>query len=309
MSEPTLRSALGDYLAVRRSLGFKLTRDGLLLEQFVAFCEHAPAQRVTRELALAWVTSPAKASPSWLAMRLSVVRGFATWLQAADPATEIPERAWLPPRRRTNPYLYSDADIAALLQAARGARWALSTATYETLIGLLVVTGMRVGEAVRLDRADVSLADGLITIRESKFAKSRQVVIHATTVTALRSYLRRRAVLSPTPGEPAFFVHPGGNRIAYPSVCQMFRALVSRAGLMPRSLHCRPTIHGLRHTFAVNTLVSWYRDGLDVQARLPLLSTWLGHSDPKWSYWYLSASPELLTLAGQRLEATQEGRP
>ena len=309
MSEQTLRTALAQYLAVRRSLGFKLARDGLLLEQFVACCEQAGAGRVTSELALAWVTAPAKASPSWLRMRLTVVRGFASWLQASDPATEVPATRWLPPRRRTNPYLYSDADIAALVAAARQARWPLSAATYPTLIGLLAVTGMRVGEAIRLDRADVSLADGLLTIRESKFGTSRQLLIHPTTITALRWYLRRRAALSPTPSEPGLLVHPAGNRITYVSVQQMFRALARRAGLTPRSERCRPTIHGLRHTFAVNTLVRWYRDGVDVQARLPLLSTWLGHADPKWTYWYLSASPELLTLAGERLETSLGRRP
>lgn len=304
MSENTLRTALADYLAVRRSLGFKLARDGLLLEQFVAFCEQANAERVTSELALAWVTTPADASPSWLNMRLTVVRGFAGWLQASDPATEMPPLGWLPPRRRTNPYLYSDAEIAALLAVARRARWPLSAATYEALIGLLVVTGLRVGEAIRLDTADVSLAEGLLTVRHSKFGQSRQIPIHPTTITALRRYLRRRSALSPIPGEPGLFVHPAGNRITYPSVQQMFHALVRRAGLTPRSPHCRPTIHGLRHSFAVNTLLRWYRDGDDVQARLPLLSTWLGHADPKWTYWYLSACPELLALAAQRLEAS-----
>ena len=290
MNEYPLRAALGDYLAVRRSLGFKLTRDGLLLEQFVTFCEQAGAARVTRELAVAWVTSPAKASPSWLRMRLGVVRGFASWLQAADPVTEVPERGWLPPVRRTNPYLYTDFEIAALMQAARRARWPLSAATYETLIGLLAVTGMRIGEAIRLDRDDVSFNDGIVTIRDSKFAKSRQLVVHPTTVSALRSYLNKRAALSPTPSEPALFVHPAGNRIVYTSVSPMFCALVRRAGLTARSAQCRPTIHGLRHTFAVNTVIGWYRQGLDVQARLPVLSAWMGHADPKWSYWYYSDS-------------------
>jgi integrase len=302
MSGHTLERALTDYLAVRRSLGFKLTRDGLLLSQFVAFCEQTGADRITSEVALAWVTSPAKASPSWLNMRLSMVRGFARWLQASDPSTEVPPRGWLPPVRRTTPYLYSEADIVALMAAAEGARWPLSAATYETLIGLLAVTGLRIGEAIRLDRADVSLADGLLTIRESKFGKSRQVPIHPSTVEKVRSYLRRRSALSPAPGEPALFVHPAGNRINYVAVQQMFRRLAQRAGLTPRSKHCRPTIHGLRHTFAVNTLLRWYRDGDDVQAKLPLLSTWLGHADPKWTYWYLSGTPELLTLAAQRLE-------
>lgn len=307
MTEQTLRTAVVDYLAVRRALGFKLARDGLLLDQFVSFCERAGADRVTSARALAWVCTPENASPGWLSMRLAVVRSFAGWLQASDPTTQIPPLGWLPPRRRTNPYLYSDAEIAALLAVARRARWPLSATTYETLIGLLVVTGLRVGEAIRLDRADVSFAEGLLTVRNSKFGQSRQVPIHPTTITALHHYLRRRAALSPIPGEPGLFVHPAGNRITYPSVQQMFRTLVRRAGLTARSPQCRPTIHGLRHSFAVNTLLRWYRDGADVQARLPLLSTWLGHTDPKWTYWYLSASPELLALAGERLESS-EGR-
>jgi integrase len=302
MSGRPLRAALAEYLAVRRSLGFKLARDGLLLEQFAGFCEQAGASRVTSELALAWVSAPAKASPGWLAIRLTVVRGFAGWLQASDPATEVPPLGWLPPRRRAAPYLYSADDVAALLAAARGVRWPLSAASYETLIALLAVTGMRIGEAIRLDRSDLSLGEGLLTISDSKSGASRRLLLHPSTVSALGCYLRRRAELSPVPDAPALFVHPAGNRLNYPAVQQMFRVLLGRAGIRSRSERCRPTIHGLRHSFAVNTLIRWYREGADVQARLPLLSTWLGHTDPKWTYWYLSASPELLALAAERLE-------
>lgn len=307
MTGTPLRHALDDYLAVRRSLGFKLTRDGLLLNQFVTFLEEAGASTVTTRLAQSWVTSPTKKSPSWLAMRLSVVRGFARWLQASDPSTEVPPLGWLPPVRRTTPYLYTDAEIAALMAAARRARWPLSAATYETLIGLLAVTGLRIGEAIRLDRADVSFDDGLLAVRDSKFGKSRLVPIHPTTGEALRDYVVRRKALSPLPGEPSLFVHPAGNRIRYESVQVMFRALAGRSGIEARSAHCRPTIHGLRHTFAVDTLVRWYRDGIDVQARLPRLSTFLGHVDPKSTYWYLSAVPELLALAVERVEAPSGG--
>lgn len=308
MNGEMLETALIDYLGVRRALGFKLARDELLLKQFVAFYEQSGVDRITSELAKAWINAPADASPSWLATRLSVARSFTTWLQASNPSTEVPPLGWLPQRRRTNPYLYSDDDIHALIVAARHARWPLSAATYEALIGLLAVTGLRVGEAIRLDRSDVSFSDGLLTIRESKLDKSRQVPIHPTTVAALRGYLRQRSALSPDPDEPGFFVHPAGNRITYGSVQGMFRTLTRRAGLTPRSELCRPTIHGLRHTFAVNTLVRWYREGEDVQAKLPLLSTWLGHADPKWTYWYLSASPELLLLASGRLETAESRR-
>ena len=170
MSEHTLETALTDYLAVRRSLGFKLTREDCASASSSPSASRPAPIESPSEVALAWVTTPAKASPSWLNMRLSMVRGFARWLQASDPSTEVPPRWWLPPIRRTNPYLYSEADIVALMAAAQRARWPLSAATYETLIGLLAVTGLRIGEAIRLDRADVSLADGLLTIRESSLA-------------------------------------------------------------------------------------------------------------------------------------------
>jgi integrase len=153
MNGRTLRAALAEYLAVRRCLGFKLARDGLLLEQFATFCERAGTSRVTSELALAWVTAPPEVSPGWLTMRLTVVRGFARWLQASDPATEVPPLGGLPPRRRTTPYLYSADDIAALLAAARRVRWPLSAASYETLIALLAVTGIFSGGANRTTRA------------------------------------------------------------------------------------------------------------------------------------------------------------
>ena len=149
---------------------------------------------------------------------------------------------------------------------------------------------MRVGEAIRLDRSDLSPGEGLLTIKDSKFGKSRQLLLHPSTVSALGCYLRRRGELSPVPGEPALFVHPAGNRLNYPAVQYTFRVLLGRAGIQPHSELCRPTIHGLRHSFAVNTLIRWYREGADVQARLPQLSTWLGHADPKWTYWYYSDS-------------------
>jgi len=302
MSGRSLSMALTEYLAVRRSLGFKLTRAELLLRQFVNFCDDSGADRVTAALALDWVCAPAEASAGWLRMRLTIVRGFASWLQASDPATEVPPLGWLPPYHRASPYLYCHDDTAALLEAARRLRPALAAATYETLFALLAVTGMRVGEAIALDRGDLLLDEGLLTITGAKFGKARQLRLHPTTVAALRSYLGSRAALSPNPSERALFVQRTGGRVTYRAVRERFGTLVTLVGLRARSERCRPTIHGLRHSFAVNTLVRWYQEGADVGARLSELSTWLGHADPKWTYWYLSACPELLTLAARRLE-------
>jgi integrase len=303
-----LHDQLADYLRIRRSLGYKLARAEKLLRQFLDYLDGLGAERVTVEQALAWARLPA-GDANWWAFRLSVVRGFAGYLHALDPAHEVPPSDLLPRRsRRATPYLYSEADIAALIGAANGLRFALRQATYRTLIGLLAVTGMRVGEAIRLDGRDVDLRHGVLTVRESKFGKSRELPLHASTVEALRAYLRQRDRHRPAAVTEAVFISPAGTRLLYCNVGHTFRQLIERAGLRPRSAACRPRLHDLRHTFAVRTLLGWYRAGVDVQARLPLLSTYLGHVHPKDTYWYLSAAPELLALAGQRLERAPRGR-
>jgi integrase len=178
----------------------------------------------------------------------------------------------------------------------------LRAATYESLIGLLAATGLRVGEAIRLDRTDVDWSEGLLSVRESKFHKSRLVPLHETTVGALDDYARCRDQHQPRPKDPSFFISLTAKRLIYPPVCVTFRKLCDAAGVGAGQA-VRPRIHGLRHTFAVNTLTEWYRDGEDVGARLPWLSTYLGHREPRSTYWYLSAAPELLALAAGRLEA------
>ncbi len=304
-----LRQPLADYLAVRRALGYKLARPEKLLGQFITYLEEAGAATVTTRHALAWAILPG-GDASWHALRLSAVRGFATYLRTLDPATEIPPADLIPWRpRRATPYLYSDADITALITATAFLRFPLRAATYQTLIGLLAVTGMRVGEAIRLDRTDADLTDGVLTIREPKFGKSRLVPLHPTTVTALGAYLRLRDRLHPHPSAPAIFISPAGTRLLYCNVHSTFQRLASQAGLRPRSASCRPRIHDLRHSFAVRSLLDAYAAGQDGQARLALLSTWLGHVDPGATYWYLSAAPELLALAGQRLDHHLRERP
>lgn len=298
-----LRRALDDYLALRRSLGFKLISQGYLLESFVRYAEQAGASRITVDLAVGWARLPSGRDPVWWARRLGVVRVFAKHLAAIDPTTEVPPADLLPHRsRRAVPYLYSADDIAALMAAARGIRYPLKAATYETLVGLLAVTGLRVGEAIALDRKDVDWKNELLTVIHSKFGKSREVPLHASTTAALRSYARLRDRLCPQPQAPSFFVSLAGTRLIYNNVHVAFHKMVRDVGLTPRSARCRPRVHDLRHTFAVTILLGWYRAGVDVQARLPLLSTYLGHVDPAKTYWYLSAAPELLELVCDRLE-------
>jgi integrase len=304
-----LRQALDDYLALRRSLGYKLQRAGRLLADFVAHLETAGADTIAIDTALSWAMQPSDADPSWWAHRLSAVRVFARHLHAIDPVHEVPPAGLLPNRKvRATPYLYANTDIIALMAAARGLRSALRAVTFETLVGLLAVTGLRIGEALRLDRGDVDLDEGVLQIRDTKFGKSREVPLHTSTAEALTAYARRRDRLCPRPVDPAFFVSTVGTRLLYCNVHVTWLNLVRRAGLEPRSAWCRPRPHDLRHSFAVRTLLGWYQDGVDVQARMPVLSTYLGHVHPANTYWYLSGAPELLNLAAARLDA-ESGEP
>ncbi|HEY2436322.1 MAG TPA: tyrosine-type recombinase/integrase, partial [Solirubrobacteraceae bacterium] len=278
----TLQQHAADYLRIRRALGFKLERAEKLLAQYLAFLDATGQDRVTIENALAWTRLPPAASPSWWAFRLSTVRCFATYLHALDPTNEIPPVDVLPRRiRRAVPYLYNEQEIRALMAATDRLRGQLRRATYRTLFGLLAVTGMRVGEAIRLDRTDLNLAAGAITVRESKFGKSRELPLHATTLAALRDYLRTRDAYQHAEVSVALFISPAGTRLIYCNVHATFRQLRADAGLCPTSPACRPRIHDLRHRFAVQTLLDWYRDGIDVPPRLPLLSTYMGHTHPR----------------------------
>jgi integrase len=302
-----LSQEVADYLAVRRSLGYQMARPGKLLPQLTAYLEQAGAATVTTEHALAWAVLPG-GSQSWHAYRLAVARGFATWLRTIDPAAEIPPPGLIPARvPRATPYLYSDGEVTALMAAAGSLRYPLRTATYQTIIGLLATTGMRVGEAIGLDRGDADLDNGVVTIRNGKNGKSRLVPLHHTTAQALRGYLRDRDRLCPAPARSqAILISPPGSRLLYYNVHATWKKLAASAGLRPRSGNCRPRIHDLRHSFAVRTMLDAYESGADGQATLAVLSTYLGHADPKATYWYLTASPELMAAAGKRLDAWLE---
>jgi integrase len=304
-----LRSAMNDYLTIRRQLGFGLKDTEGMLDAYVRFCEDAGEQHISTELAVRWARS-VKAHPNRWQRRLGVVRGFARYLSTIDPQTEIPSedllRASLP---RVAPYLYSQTEIAALMSAARELSPPLRAASFETIIGLLAVSGLRVGEALDLDRADVDLHDGALHVRAGKHAKQREVPLHDTTTRALLEYglLRDRAVTEPQ--SPAFFLSPAGTRVTSGAFNGTFAKLIGRIGLEGCGQRVRPRPHDLRHSMAVQTLIDWYRDGVNVDRQMPLLSTFLGHVDPASTYWYLQAAPELLALISERLEHLLEELP
>lgn len=299
-----LRRALADYLRVRRAAGFKLKREGELLPQFVAYVDERGASFVTTAAAIAWAAQPRDAAPAWWTQRLVLVRGFAKYLQTIEPRTEVPALDHLPHHRaRSAPYVYSNADVTALLSATDTLRSPLKATTYKTLLGLVAVTGMRVGEAVALDERDVDRRRAILVIRKTKFDKSREVPLHDSTVEALDRYRRERDRLAPRRRSSSFFISTVGKRLIYNNVHETFLQLVYAAGLGKR--RPRPTIHDLRHSFAIETVLGWYRDGVDVEARLPMLSTYLGHVGPSSTYWYLTAVPELLEAATIRLERSK----
>jgi integrase/recombinase XerD len=301
-----LHQILDDYLATRHAMGYKLQHADRRLLDFVDSVLAQGSTSITTKLALQWATQPTGASPKRCARRLSMVRQFALYAQAFDPRTEVPPHQLLPcPSRRLTPYIYSKEDVDRLLAAARAQRDHLSAATDMTLLGLIAVTGMRVGEAIRLDRRDLDHERGLLVVRETKFGKSRELALHPSTVEALGRYARSRDRLLPIQYSTRFFLSRKGTPLIYANVHLRFHRLIDRAGLANCSPR-RPHIHDLRHTFAVRVLIGWYRAGVDVEPRLPLLSTYLGHLNPTMTYWYLTAVPELLLLVSERCQRAHE---
>jgi site-specific recombinase XerD len=304
-----LADALTEYLALRRALGFKLRHETWFLPDFVSYLKAHRSAVITTELALSWARQPADAHPNWWAKKLAAVRRFARHRRGSDPRTEVPPPDLLPYRRqRQTPYIYSEREIVVLIRQASCLRHPLQAATYATLFGLLAATGMRVGEAIGLDQHDVDWRRALLTVRDGKFKKSRELPVHHTTLAALHAYAERRDRARPHRHVPSFFVSRAGTRLLEQNVWHGFATLRERAGFSRRSGRL-PRIHDLRHTFAVRTVEEWYRAGLDVERRLPWLSTYLGHVSPSSTYWYLTATPELLALASERAERAWKVRP
>jgi integrase/recombinase XerD len=310
-----LRKAVREYLELRRGLGFKLREAGKGLFDFVTFLERHKASYITRALALAWAQQPSNTQPAYKARRLSFVRGFARYRSATDPRTQIPPQGLLPFQpKRARPYLYSDEEIRNLLRAAlrmpcRYEHGKLRPWVYYCLLGLLSVSGLRLGEACNLELQDVDLQAAVLTIRGTKFGKTRLVPLHASTCAVLADYIARRqrhwtgrAVSS------YLFVSSTGNRLDGGDIHRTFYMLSRQFGLRSPSASRGPRLHDMRHRFATNTLVQWYRSGQDPERRLPLLSAYLGHVHVADTHWYLEASPELMREAMQRLQQRWEDR-
>jgi integrase len=305
-----LRSELERYLTMRKGLGYKYEAQTRRLVDFVTFMEKRKAMTITTKLAIEWATLPPDRHASW-ALRLTYVRGFARHVSNFNTRTEVPPVGILPGWKRAKPYVYSDAEIDALLVAALALppenglrRW-----TYHTFFGLIAVTGMRLSEAIGLQRDDVDLNTGVLTVRLTKFGKSRLVPLHSTTRAALRRYARRRDAHLGSRCGSTFFVAEQGGRLRHQSVHPVFWRLSREIGLRRPGDHTGPRVHDFRHRVAIRALLDWYRSGKDIEQQIPTLSTYLGHTHVRDTYWYLSACPELMQEAARRLDRRWGGKP
>lgn len=311
-----LRKSLDDYLKLRRALGFKLAGTEWCLRRFLDFLAAEGATRITTELALRWARRPPDGDPFTWAQRLSRIRLFAAWYRARDPRTEVPAEGLLAASvRRKPPFIFSERQIADLVREAEKlpSRRGMRACTFSTMFGLLAVAGLRISEAVALDRTDVDLCEHQLTVRNTKFGKTRLVPLSKSTIRALSRYAAQRDRTFPGAATPAFFVSERGRRVTDWATRYNF-SQVSRAvglrGPVEGYRHGRgPRVHDLRHSFAARTMVGWYRAGLDVERELPKLSAYLGHAHVNDTYWYIEAVPELLQLATERVTGPRaEGR-
>lgn len=303
----TLASHVDDYLRLRRSLGYKLEREGLWLADLAIYIDTARAETLTNELTILWASQRVGAGPNGWAKRLGVARKFAAYLQTVIPTTQVPPTGIFPAKRhRPTPYLWSQTDIVGLLEAARTLPSPLRAAGMETLFGLLAATGMRIGEAVGLHRDDVDLDAGVVTIRHAKFDRARLVPLHDSVTKALASYAAERDRLCPQPRSDTFFVSTAGP-IGRSGADKVLREITTVMGI--RTVDVHPRVHDLRHSFAVRTIIGWQQAGIRIDERIAVLSAYLGHIAPADTYWYLSAAPELMELAADRLDVRYGPRP
>jgi integrase len=276
-----LDAAVEDYLTLRHGLGYALKAARPLLADFTAFFDRHGAETITTDLAVAWATAPTGVDPLWWRQRLGTVREFARYLATINPHTQIPPVDLLPARHnRRTPYLYTEAEITALMAAGQALSPPLRAATYTTLVGLLMVTGLRLGEAIALDRGDLKTDTSTLIVRHGKNGRSREIPLHPTSLQALLEYRATAERVIPQPPSPSLLVSIRGTPLCESAVHPTFRVMLTQAGLQPRGTRCHPRLHDARHSLAVQALIHWYDDGADVDAKLPLLSAFLGHANP-----------------------------
>jgi integrase len=303
----TLHRAVRDYVELRQSLGYKFTTEGWVLREFARYMAKHRSSRITPAVVLRFVQLRPASQRATLAHRFSTLRGFALHHRAhGDPRTEPPAEGLIPGcSRRARPRLASEEEILRLLQAARQYRTSkrLLPPLYYCLFGLLTVTGMRIGEALRLEEKDIDWANGVLTVRQAKFGQDRLIPLHASTLARLRGYLAVRARLLGVARRksPRLFLASCGTPLSYRGVWYVYRRVCQAAGLGAMRLH------DLRHRFAVESLRRWYREGAPIDRRLPVLSTYLGHASVVGTYWYLSGTPGLMAAASARLERRWAG--
>lgn len=306
IKKKTMASLVKEYLEYRRNLGYQLRSSGDHLFDFADYADKLGHRGTfTVDLALQWASLLKEASPSSGARRLEVIRPFAKYLAIFDSDMEIPPAKILGSvQRRTPPHIYSQKEIAELMKAARTfiPLDGLRPRTYETLFGLLACTGIRISEALRLTRDDVDLKNGLLTIRETKFLKSRLVPLHPSATKALKRYTRFRNNYHPSAESNAFFLTEWGDPLCYSTVRSAFRKIRHILGWDIRDGTRMPRIHDLRHTFACQRLLQWYRDGIDIERHIHALYTYLGHVCVSSTYWYLTGTPELLAESAARFD-------
>jgi integrase len=303
----TVHDALAQYVALRRALGTKLEEPARTLQHFVGFLERQGSDFITSELALRWAMEPQGVQRATWARRLGMVRRFAAWLVTIDARTVVPPHRLLAPRRiRNKPHIFTEQEIGQLMAEANrlASRTGLRALTYTTLIGLLAATGLRPGEALALEGSDVDLENGILSIRETKFGKSRFVPVSDSTRAALQEYVNQRDSLRSSSRTNAFLVSELGDRVHGCAARRTFAKLSCTIGLRTSAgKRCGrgPRLQDFRHYFATRRLIEWYRAGIDVAREMSMLTTYLGHVEVAHTYWYLEAVPELLHLAAERL--------
>lgn len=308
----SLQHRVVDYLADRRRLGFTLRSRDTLLAGFARYVtDRKHRGPLTADLMIEWARQDKarRDKPATWAVRLAKVRHFARYLKRFEPDTEVPEESVFGPEPgRVAPHIFHDDEVVNLLAASRrlGPRGSLRPATYETLFGLMASTGLRVSEAIHLRDADVDLKRGMLIVRQTKFAKSRQLPIHPSSVAALARYRRLRARHVATTADMPFLISSRGKRLGHTlserQTHRVFGLLRDRLGWVNRGAHAAPRLHDLRHTFAVRRMMRWHAEGSDIDQMMLALSTYLGHAEIFYTYWYLTAVPELMGLASGKFE-------